>query len=145
MRVLFDANVFIRYVLNRHQQSAVLTIVNAALAGEVELLVPLELIDELTRNITQGKLARKVNKAQFDRLMTLLMEIGKQPLRLVPPVPAYTRDAKDDYLIAHALAQQIDYVVSADNDLLVLAQVGSVQIVSPGAFSALLRQPDDRN
>ena len=88
---------------------------------------------------------RKVRPARLAGLITLLRTIGEHLPAYPPPLPSYTRDRKDDYLIAQALAHRADYLVSADNDLLVLGQVETVQIVSPAAFSALLRQPDDRN
>jgi predicted nucleic acid-binding protein len=53
------------------------------------------------------------------------------------PLPL-TRDPKDDYLLTYALAGQADYLVTGDADLLVLGQVGTVRIVSPADFAALL-------
>jgi predicted nucleic acid-binding protein len=55
----------------------------------------------------------------------------------VSPLPL-TRDPKDDYLLTYALAGQADYLVTGDADLLVLGQVGTVRIVSPADFAALL-------
>jgi predicted nucleic acid-binding protein len=55
------------------------------------------------------------------------------------PVPAVVRDPKDDYLIAHSVLEQVDYLVSGDKDLLVLGSVLGVRIVSPADFALLLR------
>ncbi len=140
MRVLLDTNVLIRYLLNQTDQGTVVDIMAAASAGAFDLLVPEELLDELVRTAAKQRLVRKVRPARLADLITLLRAIGEHLPALTPPVPSYTRDRKDDYLVAQALVAHADYLVSADDDLLVLGQVESVQIFSPGAFSALLRQ-----
>ncbi len=55
------------------------------------------------------------------------------------PIPKVTRDWKDDYLLAYALVGQADYLVTGDNDLLVLQQVGNLSIVSPQEFLKTLQ------
>jgi len=55
-------------------------------------------------------------------------------------VPAASRDRKDDYLLAHAIAGRADYLVSGDADLLSVDRVGGVAIVNPAGF---LRVPQD--
>ncbi len=145
MRVIFDANILIRYLLNRSGYSLIRRIVTAAGLGEFDLLVPEELLVEVVDNCAKGKLAKKIKAAEVTAFMGFLRQVGEQLPAIPPPLPVYTRDRKDDYLIAQALANRADYLVSADNDLLVLGQVETVQIISPGAFSALLRQPEDRN
>ncbi len=140
MRVIFDANILIRYLLNRSGQGLIRRIVVAAGLGDFELLVPEELLAEVVDNCAKGKLVKKVRAEEVAEFIVFLQQVGEHLPALLPPFPAYTRDLKDDYLIAHALRAHADYVVSADNDLLVLGQVESVQILSPAAFSALLRQ-----
>jgi len=145
MRVLLDANVLIRYLLNQTEQGTIVDIMTAAHAEVFDLLVPEELLDELVRTTAKRRLIKKIDPTRLTGLINVLRTLGEWLPALTPPIPAYTRDPGDDYLIAHSLAAHAEYLVTGDEDLLVLDQVGSVQIVSPGAFSALLRQPDDRN
>ena len=63
---------------------------------------------------------------------------------LIPPIssggssktvlPVVTRDAKDDYLLAYALVGQADYLVTGDEDLLVLQEIEGLKIVNPTQF-----------
>ncbi len=52
----------------------------------------------------------------------------------------YTRDKEDDYLMYAALVQKVDYLVTGDEDLLVLGQVKDVQILTPVTFYKVLKK-----
>jgi uncharacterized protein len=61
---------------------------------------------------------------------------------LPPPleeIAAYSRDPKDDYLVAYGVVNEADYLITGDLDLLVLGQVGDLQIVNPAQFIAVLQ------
>jgi predicted nucleic acid-binding protein len=53
------------------------------------------------------------------------------------PAPI-SRDPKDDYLLAHALLEAADFIVSGDRDLLALASISPIKIVSPAEFARIL-------
>jgi putative PIN family toxin of toxin-antitoxin system len=56
----------------------------------------------------------------------------------LPEVRAVTRDPSDDQVIACALAAQADYLVTGDDDMLVLTEYRSIRIVTPRQFLDLL-------
>ena len=58
--------------------------------------------------------------------------------KITDPIPAVTRDPKDDYLLAHAVLGAADYLVSGDQDLLVLERLEGVKIVTPREFLAVM-------
>lgn len=45
-----------------------------------------------------------------------------------------SRDPKDDMLLEATVAGEVDFLVTGDQDLLVLGSIGSAQIISPRAF-----------
>ena len=57
---------------------------------------------------------------------------------LVEPTesPTVCRDPNDDYLLALATAGGADYLVTRDEDLLVLEQFDETRIIYPAAFLA---------
>jgi putative PIN family toxin of toxin-antitoxin system len=66
-----------------------------------------------------------------------LLDAITQKADILPPlgpVPAYTRDPKDDKFVACALVGDADYLITEDKDLLVLQVVGDVRIVTPYGF-----------
>jgi uncharacterized protein len=139
MRVLLDANVFVSYLLTPGQNSAVTRIVDAAVLGEYQLLMPEELLDELEEIVrTHEHLARRIPAKVMRALMDLVLEIAEVIPRITEPIPALTRDPEDDYLIAYALIGRAECLVTGDRDLLVLERIESVAILTPNAFGELL-------
>lgn len=69
-----------------------------------------------------------------------LVGIGGLLPPLSAPSPVLTRDPKDDYLLAYAIRDRADVLVTGDEDLLALApSIATPRIVDPGAFVRELR------
>jgi uncharacterized protein len=68
------------------------------------------------------------------------LEWLKARSRLVndPPMKRIVRDPKDDPILATAISEQADYLVSYDRDLLDLGQPYGVHCVTPRAFITAL-------
>lgn len=59
--------------------------------------------------------------------------------RIESPIPAVTRDPKDDYLLSYAPVGGADYIVTGDEDLLALhGQIQELEILTPRQFSEML-------
>ena len=74
------------------------------------------------------------------RQAALALELYAQRAVFVEPGPAprICRDPNDDYLLALAAAGAADYLVTRDEDLLVLQSHEGTQIVYPARFLQLL-------
>ncbi len=57
-------------------------------------------------------------------------------------VPKVTRDPSDDRVVACALAAQADYLVTGDDDMLVIGEYKGIRIVTPRRFLDLLAGSD---
>ncbi len=53
-------------------------------------------------------------------------------------VASYVRDPDDDYLIAHGLMSDVDYIITGDMAVRLLAKVGNLRIVTPAEFIDIL-------
>jgi putative PIN family toxin of toxin-antitoxin system len=67
--------------------------------------------------------------------------------QLINPIeiPAISRDSKDDIFLATAVANQAQYIVSEDKDLLVLSPYQQIQIIDALAFVKILEQLRDES
>ena len=109
-----------------------------AFRSDVELIVPLEVIEEL--RAAAGKsayLARHIPKSNVDTLIERFY-ISATVGPVLSQQSKFTRDPKDDYLIIYSLAHAVDYLVTGDQDLLVLDKVEHPQIVTPNQFLEIL-------
>lgn len=132
--VLIDANILISFLLSNQPERSVSQVVATIRRPDVRLIVPQEVLDEV-RDVCARKpyLRRRIQQREVDRLLDILPAVGHKPHQ-PPPAHTTSRDPKDDYLLVYALLEEIDYLVTGDEDLLVLGRVGDVQIVSPVTF-----------
>ena len=139
MRVLLDANIFISYLLNPDRKSPIVRIVEAGVRGRYTLLLPATLLDEFShRIISKPYLEKHISSAQLMQLSNILSSLAEVIPEIRSSIPAVTRDPKDDYLLAYALVGRADFLVSGDQDLLVLERVGGCRILAPRNFGKLL-------
>ena len=138
IRTILDTNIWVSFLLKAKRHGPIDQIVTAAFRENVELIVPQELIVELRSVFVNSQyLASRVSKANVDALIERLyadatvLPISRQTTR-------YTRDPKDDYLVAYSVAHAVDYLVTGDHDLLSLYHVGNLRIVTPIQFLAVL-------
>lgn len=142
MKVILDANVLIGYLLASDDTRTVVRVVEACFAESITLLVPPELLNELTSTVRNSTyLQQRIAPSEVTNLSNALSAIGSMP----PPIDApsqsaepISRDRNDDCLIAQALLHGVDYIVTGDKDLLVLGQIQHVHILSPSQFWAKL-------
>ena len=140
MRVLLDTNILISFLLIPHKRSPIYQVVTAGLRGEFVILLPGQLLGELAKRAHETKyLADRITPQELKKFGRLVSDNSETIPVIKEEIPAVTRDPKDDYLLAYALVGGADYLVTGDNDLLVLKQVDKVKIVTPREFVAILR------
>ena len=138
MRVLIDTNVLISSLISPPASSPY-RVVLEGLAGTFELMVSASTLGELAEKC-QNKpyLVQRVSEAELLALISTVEFSATILSSLTSPAAQYTRDPKDDYLIAHALAEEVDVLVSGDRDLLALDGIVAFRILSPADFAATL-------
>ncbi len=136
---VFDTVIFVRSLINPDSRWGRLVFEKA---DSYRLAASHETIGEVLVVLSRPELVRKFRgfgdlnrQAVFDRLAAA--EIVE-----VRAIPAVARDPKDDVFLATAAAAHADYLVSEDNDLLVLGEYDGVRIVDAATFLAIIEAPD---
>lgn len=131
-RVVVDTSVLIRYLIR--PSIAIRTLVEERwIGGLICMVTAPELMAELADVLGRTKMRRFITEEDGDALLEAVSRFAE----MLPPlgdVLSYTRDPKDDMFVACALVGQADYLVSVDQDLLVLESVDTVAIVTPEEF-----------
>lgn len=140
-RALLDANVFISYLLSTNRRaSATAALFQSANQNRLILLFPPAVEGEIRATVaSRPHLAVRLDENDIDQLIDTIEILAAPATPLLGPYPPIGRDPKDDYLIAHAVVAEADYLVSWDQDLLDLREIGGVKIVSPPELLAHLR------
>ena len=140
MRVLLDTNIFISYLLSAKPSSAIYQVISAGLRSEYVILLPGQLLTEFTHKAREKPyLSDKITELELQNFIDLITPLAETIPPITEAIPSVTRDPKDDYLLAYALVGQADYLVTGDEDLLVLnEQISSLLIISPREFITTL-------
>lgn len=140
MRVLFDTNVLISYLLTP-TKGTITTIVEAGFEKKYQLLLPNEVVTELRKKIAQKTyLSQKISQPTIQKFINALSVIAETLSPITESIPEVGRDFKDDYLLAYSFVGDADYLVTGDKDLLILKQIHKVKIVSPSEFLSVLKK-----
>ena len=141
MRVLLDANIFISYLLPSSISIPIRLILRGAIEGKYTLLISDPLVTEFSRKIsTKPYLRGRIAQEALTLFISLLRTVSEQISPIIEEIPKAVRDPNDNYLVAYALIGQADYLVTGDNDLLSLQQIGTLTILRPSEFAALLAE-----
>jgi putative PIN family toxin of toxin-antitoxin system len=139
IRALVDANILISVLLAHDSNSPPATMVEWAFAGAFEILVSGTSFAELADRIqTKPYLRDRISPEDAQSLVNALTTIAQVLPEITEVIPAHSRDRKDDYLLALSSRHHVDYLVTGDEDLLVLGEHAGVRIVSPADFVAIL-------
>lgn len=120
LRVLVDTNLWISYLLpSSTNERTVDRLVDLVVEGEVTLIVPVDVIHEIRETVlNKPRLSRRISPEDLQVLIEVLEAVGEVARELPGPIPPVTRDPKDDYLLAHAVLEDVDILISGDYDLL---------------------------
>lgn len=142
MRVLLDTSVLISYLRSpRPAASATAEVLRLAATGDVTLLFVEGVVEELFRKLrARPDLAVRIPFAAANRLTATMRAMGVQVPPLAEPYRPVGRDRDDDFLFAHAVFAEADYLVTWDKPLLALNQIEGLRIVSPPELLHLLRE-----
>jgi uncharacterized protein len=132
IRAVIDTNILIRALIK--PQGSVGTIIAALRSHRFELILSWPLLEELAAKIALPRIQGKYHLTDLDTYdyMAFLSIQGK----LVEPREAVRvcRDAKDNMVLEAALTGKAQFIVTSDEDLLVLNPFGQIEIVTAGAF-----------
>ena len=108
-------------------------------AGEYRLVVSPPLLAEYLEVIARPELTRKFRSLP-NHMRDLLDLLARADIVEFDALPTFERDPKDAHVLATAAAGGVDYLVSADNDLLDLGEYAGIPILSVPAFLDLLQR-----
>jgi len=139
IRAVLDTNVLVSGLVAEHGPPR--RVLDAWLEGRYNLVTSLYLVEELIHVLSYPRIARRLCLDEEELaaiLAALLSKAEVTPGYLC--LPGVTRDPKDDAVVACAKEGDADYIVSGDQDLLVLGEYEGIRVVTPHRFVEILRE-----
>lgn len=146
-RVVVDTNLVVSGLLN--PRGAPAQLIAAWRRGALTLIVTTPLQAEYERVLRRPKLARRYGLAP-EAVAAFLRQLALHAVAVVATdiLPVQVRDRKDEPILAAALGGKAAYLVTGDDDLLVLAgdpRLAGLRILTVRAFLAALETPEERD
>lgn len=130
-KLVIDTNLWIGYFMGKYVKSYLDQILSDP---QFDLLISEKSLDELLSVLTRPKFQKYITFEQIDILITL---IRRRSLFInVTSQITLSRDKKDDFLLALSIDGQADYLLTGDEDLLVLQKIETTLIVKIADFIA---------
>lgn len=138
-RVVIDTQVFLRAAISR--QSLIGKII-FDLNDRYQIVFSVETKAELADVLSRPKVRAKFVHLTDEVAQTVLAIFDSAEQVVLPAsVEAVSRDPKDDIFLACAVVGNAQYLVTEDNDLLVLIKYQDVEIINVPQFFQIIRPP----
>jgi uncharacterized protein len=131
VKVILDTNVLVAAFLT---EGVCHKLLFRARKREYDLVLSTDIIAEF-----EGVLLRKfsLSQSELSDVRSLLAEAAKEVRQGVDAIKPVSRDPDDDKILACASASGADYLVTGDEDLLMVKQYGGARILTPRDFENL--------
>ena len=136
MKVVIDTNIWISYLLGSLLQG----MDEKILSKEIKVVVSDEMLKEISEVSSRPKFKNIFTAKRIKELFSLLdsYAIVVSPSQKVN----VCRDGKDNFLLEVALEGEADYVVTGDEDLLVINTFQSTKIIRPKELEDMFKSEE---
>ncbi|MBU1053752.1 MAG: putative toxin-antitoxin system toxin component, PIN family [Proteobacteria bacterium] len=131
MKAVFDTNVLIAAFLTEGLCAKLLL---RARHNEFSLILCPFILQEF-RKFLQKKI--KASNQEIEIAIKLLEEVASEVNQPSISINRTCRDVTDDNILKCALSSESDYLVTGDDDLLILRKYGKIKIIKPRQFEEL--------
>jgi putative toxin-antitoxin system toxin component, PIN family len=132
VNVVLDTNIWISFLIGQSLDN----MEDRFLQNDIHVLTSEDQLHEVRDVIARPKFARYFSVVEQERLEDFLFRTA------LPVTPSerieLCRDPKDDFLLELAVAGEADYLVTGDEDLLVLGAIRQTRIIRLAEFCELL-------
>ena len=133
IRIVVDTNLFISLLIGKRSVELRKMLVSPLFT----IIVSKTLIEEIREVANRPKFSRYFNLNEVEAFLEFLR--GISDTFEVNEIPSRCRDPKDDYLLELAMASEAEFLLTGDDDLLEMKQVGFCRILTVRDFLLLLQ------
>jgi uncharacterized protein len=138
--VVFDTVVFVRALINPYGAWGRLVFDRVG----YRLVLSEQILREIVEVLARPELRRKYRSVPTRDPAALLALLGRARVVEVTTVPSISRDPKDDKFLATAVAARADYLVTEDQDLLVLQEYQGIPIITAPRLLYILDEREEQ-
>ena len=123
-KIILDTNLWISFLISRK-----FTQIDQLIdRKKVTLIFSDELIGEFVEVVSRPKFEKYLSKNDIEKILNYFDQYGK--LIKVKSTVKICRDEKDNFLLNLSIDSKADYLITGDNDLLILDKIERTRIVN---------------
>jgi putative PIN family toxin of toxin-antitoxin system len=127
-RVILDTNLWISFLITKNYSK----LDKLIFAGNCVLLFSKELIEEFISVANRPKFRKYFSPTDIEDILEAIDEYAE--FVNVKSATTICRDPKDNFLLSLSIDGQADYLLTGDNDLLVLKKINKTKIITIAEF-----------
>lgn len=135
LRVVFDTVVYVRSLINPKSYSGRIIF---QYYTDYQLFVSREVVIEILEVLARDEIKSKFKSIRGMNIRRVLEIIGEAKVVQLKKIPGISRDLKDDKFLATAKEGKCNYLVTEDEDLLVLKKYKGIKIINTTTFLKIL-------
>ena len=135
LSVVFDTVIFVRSLINPHNRCGKVIFASGV---SYRLFLSPPVLTEIIEVLNRPELTKKFRRLGEMNMVTVLNLLASADIVEIDPIQPVSRDVKDDKFLATAHAAKADYLVTEDQDLLVLEEYQDVKIITAERFLEIL-------
>jgi len=131
-KIIIDTNIWVSFLIGKNLNGLLDYIINE----QVLVCICDEQIEELKATFAKPKLQKYFDTEQVANFLNFINEYAENVL--LKTKTDICRDKKDNFLVSLALDSQAEYLITGDNDLLVLNPIENTQVIKYTDFEQKL-------
>jgi len=132
-KIILDTNLWVSFLITKKFSQLDELIENK----KITLIFSEELISEFFEVVSRPKFEKYFSKKDLEKILNYFDQFGK--LIEVKSDIQLCRDEKDNFLLNLSIDSNADYLVTGDNDLLILGKIEQTKILNFTEFIKLIR------
>jgi uncharacterized protein len=133
-RIILDTNWYISASINRKSRRRLYKLLTDE---RFKILYSSELLEEYLTVISRPKFKKFISPVHYQRFIYLV--VSKLEKVEISHQVNLSRDEKDNYLLAMAIDKNVDFLITGDNDLLILEKVKNTIICDAATFIEIFK------
>ena len=132
MKVVIDVNIFVSSFLWEGNPKKV---VDRSIEGTDELYITQEILEQISEVLNRPKF--NADKEGVKYYMKLIEEIANELISDIK-IQNGSRDVDDNIILECGITGNVDYIITGDDDLLVLKEFNGIKIITPKEYLEII-------
>lgn len=138
LKAVFDTVIFVRALLDSHSFAGRLIFEHLE---DYQLILSPEVIEEILEVLGRKEILERFHLRNInypEAMAHLIKSMNRAEIIQIGKIHSISRDPKDDKFLATARMGECDYLVTEDEDLLVLKKYKGIKIINTATFLKIL-------